>query len=46
MLATNYSYGFERDEEVLEMNDRDHTKWTNPLEMRYAILRHEFIYIQ
>jgi len=34
MMATNYSFGIERDEEVLERNDRDHTKWTNPLEHR------------
>ncbi|KIK61203.1 hypothetical protein GYMLUDRAFT_43281 [Collybiopsis luxurians FD-317 M1] len=34
MLATNYSFGIERDEEVLKRNDFDHTKWTNPLEVR------------
>ncbi|KAG6866217.1 hypothetical protein C0991_007242 [Blastosporella zonata] len=34
MLATNYSFGIERDEAVLERNDLDHTKWTNPLEVR------------
>jgi len=34
MIATNYSYGIERDEEVLKRNDLDHTKWTNPLEVR------------
>jgi hypothetical protein len=39
MMATNYSYGIERDEEALKRNDLDHTKWTNPLETRYyAIL--------
>jgi len=35
MIATNYSYGIERDEEALDRNDLDHTKWTNPLEIRY-----------
>jgi phospholipid:diacylglycerol acyltransferase len=34
MIATNYSFGFERDEEVLKKNDLDHRKWTNPLEVR------------
>lgn len=34
MLATNFSYGIEMDEEKLEENDHDHTKWTNPLEVR------------
>ncbi|KAI0276276.1 LACT-domain-containing protein [Russula aff. rugulosa BPL654] len=34
MIATNYSYGIERDEEALKLNDLDHTKWTNPLEIR------------
>ncbi|EJT96683.1 phospholipid/diacylglycerol acyltransferase [Dacryopinax primogenitus] len=34
MLATNYSYGMERDEEKLKKNDHDHTKWVNPLEVR------------
>ncbi len=36
MIATNYSYGIERDEEALERNDLDHTKWTNPLESRHV----------
>jgi phospholipid:diacylglycerol acyltransferase len=36
MVATNYSYGIERDEETLKRNDLDHTKWTNPLESRYV----------
>jgi hypothetical protein len=36
MIATNYSYGIERDEGVLKHNDLDHTKWTNPLEIRYV----------
>ena len=35
MIATNYSYGIERDEEALKRNDLNHTKWTNPLEIRY-----------
>ncbi|KAH9996664.1 Lecithin:cholesterol acyltransferase-domain-containing protein [Russula compacta] len=34
MISTNYSYGIERDEEALKRNDVDHTKWTNPLEIR------------
>ncbi|KAF9075627.1 LACT-domain-containing protein [Rhodocollybia butyracea] len=34
MMATNYSSGMERDEEALKRNDLDHTKWTNPLEVR------------
>ncbi|KAI0343373.1 phospholipid:diacylglycerol acyltransferase [Trametopsis cervina] len=34
MLATNYSYGIERDEKNLKRNNDDHTKWTNPLEIQ------------
>lgn len=34
MVATNYSFGIERDEQKLKENDADHTKWTNPLEIR------------
>ncbi|CAD6570996.1 MAG: hypothetical protein TREMPRED_000090, partial [Tremellales sp. Tagirdzhanova-0007] len=34
MIETNYSYGFETDEGRLKGNDRDHRKWTNPLEVR------------
>ncbi|KAG7090994.1 hypothetical protein E1B28_010061 [Marasmius oreades] len=34
MMATNYSFGIERDEGALDRNDLDHTKWTNPLEVR------------
>ncbi|KAF8839429.1 Lecithin:cholesterol acyltransferase [Paxillus ammoniavirescens] len=34
MIWTNYSFGIERDEEVLKRNDLDHRKWTNPLEIR------------
>jgi phospholipid:diacylglycerol acyltransferase len=36
MVHNNYSYGIERDEKRLEENDLDHTKWSNPLEVRYA----------
>ncbi|KAG6837831.1 hypothetical protein H0H93_016199 [Arthromyces matolae] len=36
MLASNYSFGLERDEATLTKNDLDHTKWTNPLEVRYT----------
>ncbi|KAI0072852.1 phospholipid:diacylglycerol acyltransferase [Panus rudis PR-1116 ss-1] len=34
MLAANYSYGIERDEEQLKRNNLDHRKWTNPLEIQ------------
>ncbi|KAF8740251.1 Lecithin:cholesterol acyltransferase, partial [Rhizoctonia solani] len=34
MMALNYSYGFERDLEQLAKNDDDHTKFSNPLEVR------------
>ncbi|KAG6899424.1 hypothetical protein C0993_010391 [Termitomyces sp. T159_Od127] len=34
MLNTNYSFGLERDETILERNSLDHTKWSNPLEVR------------
>jgi phospholipid:diacylglycerol acyltransferase len=37
MLQTNYSVGFEKSEEALERNDRDPTKWTNPLEVRHVL---------
>ncbi|KIY50299.1 LACT-domain-containing protein [Fistulina hepatica ATCC 64428] len=34
MFATNYSNGIERDKAILARNDKDHTKWSNPLEIR------------
>lgn len=34
MIAQNYSYGIERDEEQLKKNNFDYRKWTNPLEMQ------------
>ncbi|KAK0486020.1 phospholipid:diacylglycerol acyltransferase [Armillaria novae-zelandiae] len=34
MMAANYSFGIERNEATLKRNDGDHTKWTNPLEVR------------
>jgi hypothetical protein len=34
MMETNYSNGFERDEEQLKRNNADPTKWTNPLEVQ------------
>lgn len=34
MIATNFSFGIERDEEVLKANNADHTKWSNPLEVQ------------
>ena len=36
MLASNYSFGIERDEEKLKANNLDFTKWTNPLEVQYV----------
>ncbi|GAA5980923.1 hypothetical protein JCM10908_003920 [Rhodotorula pacifica] len=37
MLATNYSFGIERDEEQLKKNAHDHTKWSNPLEVQLPL---------
>ncbi|EKM53495.1 uncharacterized protein PHACADRAFT_197922 [Phanerochaete carnosa HHB-10118-sp] len=34
MIATNYSYGIERDEEKLKANNLDYRTWTNPLEVQ------------
>ncbi|KAG9084870.1 hypothetical protein FS749_004890 [Ceratobasidium sp. UAMH 11750] len=34
MMAQNYSYGIERDEEQLKKNNDDHTKFSNPLEVQ------------
>jgi phospholipid:diacylglycerol acyltransferase len=34
MIATNYSYGIERNEKALVANNADHTKWSNPLEVQ------------
>ncbi|EKM80728.1 hypothetical protein AGABI1DRAFT_71227 [Agaricus bisporus var. burnettii JB137-S8] len=34
MVATNYSFGIERDERELEKNNHDHRKWSNPLEVQ------------
>ncbi|KAJ7188606.1 phospholipid:diacylglycerol acyltransferase [Mycena filopes] len=34
MIATNFSFGIERDEKVLAANGADHTKWSNPLEVQ------------
>ena len=42
MMATNYSFGIERDEKQLKKNDVDHTKWTNPLEHRYESVLSQF----
>lgn len=39
MLSTNYSNGIEKDDKVLKKNDGDHTKWSNPLEIRYELLQ-------
>ncbi|GAA5903261.1 hypothetical protein JCM8208_002257 [Rhodotorula glutinis] len=34
MLASNFSFGIERDEEQLVKNNGDHSKWSNPLEVQ------------
>ncbi|OAX43686.1 Lecithin:cholesterol acyltransferase [Rhizopogon vinicolor AM-OR11-026] len=34
MIRTNYSFGIERNEEILKKNALDPRKWTNPLEMQ------------
>ncbi|KAF8526019.1 Lecithin:cholesterol acyltransferase-domain-containing protein [Hysterangium stoloniferum] len=34
MMATNYSFGIQKDESILTKSNQDHTKWTNPLESR------------
>ncbi|GAA98429.1 uncharacterized protein L969DRAFT_17065 [Mixia osmundae IAM 14324] len=34
MLASNYSFGLERDVEQIKRNDRDPRTWSNPLEVR------------
>ncbi|KAJ7076865.1 phospholipid:diacylglycerol acyltransferase [Mycena belliarum] len=34
MIATNFSFGIERDEAVLKRNGADHRKWSNPLEVQ------------
>ncbi|KAK7048151.1 Phospholipid:diacylglycerol acyltransferase [Favolaschia claudopus] len=34
MIATNFSFGMERDEGKLKANNEDHTKWANPLEVQ------------
>ncbi|KXN91081.1 Phospholipid:diacylglycerol acyltransferase [Leucoagaricus sp. SymC.cos] len=34
MIATNYSFGIERDEQKLKENGNDPTKWSNPLEVQ------------
>lgn len=33
MIHTNYSFGFERDPEVIKANNGRHQAWTNPLEV-------------
>ena len=34
MFGSNYSAGMETDVSILKKNGQDHTKWTNPLEVR------------
>ena len=36
-MATNYSFGIERDEAALKRNNADPTKWSNPLEVQYVV---------
>jgi hypothetical protein len=38
MIATNYSFGIERNVDALKRNDLNPTKWTNPLEVRCILL--------
>ena len=37
MVASNYSFGLERDEKQLQANNHDFRKWTNPLEVQWVI---------
>ena len=37
MVASNYSFGLERDEKQLQANNYDFKKWTNPLEIQWVI---------
>jgi len=37
MVASNYSFGLERDEKQLRANNHDFRKWTNPLEIQCAL---------
>ena len=37
MVSSNYSFGLERDEKQLQANNHDFRKWTNPLEIQWAI---------
>jgi len=34
MIATNYSFGIERNEKKLKENGNDPRKWSNPLEVQ------------
>ena len=34
MIASNYSFGIERDVEKLKANNLDFRKWSNPLEIQ------------
>ena len=34
MIASNYSFGIERDVEKLKANNLDFRKWSNPLEVQ------------
>ena len=34
MIATNFSFGIERNETRLKENNSDQVKWTNPLEVQ------------
>jgi hypothetical protein len=38
MVASNYSFGIERDEKQLKANDGDWRTWSNPLESRLVFV--------
>jgi len=44
MLATNYSYGFERSARQIRKNNADFTKWSNPLEAALPEAPHLKVY--
>lgn len=37
MIWTNYSFGIERNEQVLKKNALDPRKWSNPLEVQCVV---------
>ena len=44
MLKTNYSFGIERDSAQIRANNKDPTKWTNPLEVALPHAPHMKVY--